>query len=252
MAEAACRLAEAAKTTTQMLKNVVVEGTGKAAAVTGYEVAGKTGTAQVALKDGLGYAEGTYIASFIGYLPADDAQVLISVKIDEPTNAIYGGIVAAPLFAMLGQFSVEHLKIPPTTRESGSDDDGRTRSNQGPRAVNCVVESAAGRAEVPMTEAHMTTLLREVGATPLGASTCHVGHRLPVGRSAHRAMHSSVFADSHTTVMTLPQTRSARRGCARRRATSCRLSTCRSSSCRFARSRLRTLPLSSMGTPAVV
>ncbi len=107
--------AEAAKSTTDMLKNVVVQGTGKEAAVTGYEVAGKTGTAQVALKNGLGYAEGTYISSFIGYLPADDPQILISVKIDEPSNAIYGGTVAAPTFAMLGQFSVEHLKIPPST-----------------------------------------------------------------------------------------------------------------------------------------
>jgi cell division protein FtsI (penicillin-binding protein 3) len=109
---------EAAKSTTEMMKNVVVDGTGKAAAVNGYEVAGKTGTAQVALSDGRGYAEGTYIASFIGYLPADDAQVLISVKIDEPTNAIFGGTVAAPLFSTLGQFSVEHLKIPPATAKS--------------------------------------------------------------------------------------------------------------------------------------
>ena len=60
-----------------------------------------------------GYAEGTYVASFIGYLPAEDPQVLISVTIDEPTNAIYGGTVAAPTFSKLGQFSVEHLKIPP-------------------------------------------------------------------------------------------------------------------------------------------
>ena len=110
--------AAAAKSTTEMMKNVVADGTGTEAAVAGYEVAGKTGTAQVALKNGLGYAEGTYIGSFIGYLPADDPQVLISVKIDEPTNAIYGGVVAAPLFAMLGQFSVEHLKIPPTTAKS--------------------------------------------------------------------------------------------------------------------------------------
>jgi cell division protein FtsI (penicillin-binding protein 3) len=110
--------AEAAKSTTQMLKNVVVEGTGKEAAVAGYEVAGKTGTAQVALKNGLGYAEDTYIASFIGYLPADDAQVLISVKIDEPSNAIFGGTVAAPTFSRLARFSVEHLKIPPSTAKS--------------------------------------------------------------------------------------------------------------------------------------
>lgn len=109
---------EAARTTTEMLKNVVVEGTGKEAAVTGYEVAGKTGTAQVAMKNGLGYAEGTYISSFIGYLPANDPQVLISVKIDEPTNAIYGGVVAAPTFSKLGQFSVEHLKIPPSTAKT--------------------------------------------------------------------------------------------------------------------------------------
>lgn len=109
---------EAARTTTEMLKNVVKEGTGTEAAVEGYEVAGKTGTAQVALRNGLGYAEGTYISSFIGYLPADDPQVLISVKIDEPTNAIYGGVVAAPAFSKLGQFSVEHLKIPPSTAKS--------------------------------------------------------------------------------------------------------------------------------------
>ncbi len=106
---------EAAATTTEVLKNVVIEGTGQSAAVKGYTVAGKTGTAQVALKNGLGYAEGTYIASFIGYLPAEDPQILISVKIDEPTNAIYGGTVAAPVFSKLGQFSVEHLKIPPSS-----------------------------------------------------------------------------------------------------------------------------------------
>jgi len=94
---------------------VITEGTGDQAAVPGYTVAGKTGTAQVALSDGRGYAKGSYIASFIGYLPAEDAQVLISVKLDEPRNAIYGGTVAAPVFSSLGAFSVAHLKIPPTT-----------------------------------------------------------------------------------------------------------------------------------------
>lgn len=110
--------AAAAASTTEMLRGVVTEGTGKEAAVTGYNVAGKTGTAQVALKNGLGYAEGTYIASFIGYLPAEDPQILISVKLDEPSKAIYGGTVAAPVFSALGQFAVEHLKIPPSTAVS--------------------------------------------------------------------------------------------------------------------------------------
>ena len=108
----------AAVTTTNVLKHVVTEGTGKAAAVSGYSVAGKTGTAQVALPDGRGYADGVYIASFIGYLPADDPRLLIEVKLDEPTKAIFGGAVAAPVFAKLAQFSVDHLKILPTAAPS--------------------------------------------------------------------------------------------------------------------------------------
>jgi cell division protein FtsI/penicillin-binding protein 2 len=110
--------AEAAQTTTNILKHVVTEGTGKSAAIPGYSVAGKTGTAQVALGNGLGYANGRYIASFIGYLPADDPQLLIEVKIDEPSNGIFGGMVAAPVFATLAQFSVDHLKILPSSGAS--------------------------------------------------------------------------------------------------------------------------------------
>ena len=109
-----------ATTTTNVLKHVVTDGTGKAAAVPGYSVAGKTGTAQVALPHGLGYAKGEYIASFIGYLPADDPRLLIEVKLDQPTKAIYGGAVAAPVFSTLAQFAVDHLKILPTTSQSVS------------------------------------------------------------------------------------------------------------------------------------
>ncbi len=106
--------------TTGILARVITEGTGSEAAVPGYTVAGKTGTAQVALPGGRGYAAGSYIASFIGYLPAEDAQVLIAVKLDEPRNAIYGGTVAAPLFSSVGAFAVAHLKIPPSTPTSGT------------------------------------------------------------------------------------------------------------------------------------
>ena len=88
-----------------MMEKVVTDGTGSEAAVPGYTVAGKTGTAQVALPNGRGYAKGTYIGSFIGYLPADDPQILICVKLDQPRNAIYGGTVAAPVFSKLAQFS---------------------------------------------------------------------------------------------------------------------------------------------------
>ena len=109
---------QTAVTTTNILKHVVTEGTGKAAAVPGYVVAGKTGTAQVALPNGLGYAKGEYISSFIGYLPADNPQLLIEVKLDKPSNAIFGGTVAAPTFSTLAAFCCDHLKIAPTSAQS--------------------------------------------------------------------------------------------------------------------------------------
>lgn len=107
----------AAKTTNEVLKAVVTEGTGSSASVAGYQVAGKTGTAQKAVP-GVGYAGGKYVGSFIGYLPADDPQVLVLVSLDEPSNAIYGGTVAAPTFSRVAQFAVSHLKIPPATDAS--------------------------------------------------------------------------------------------------------------------------------------
>ena len=99
----------------EVLKAVVTDGTGGNAAVPGYEVAGKTGTAQKARSDGKGYAADKYVGSFIGFLPAEDPQVLILVILDEPSNAIYGGAVAAPTFSKLAQFTVSHLKIPPAS-----------------------------------------------------------------------------------------------------------------------------------------
>lgn len=105
--------AKTAVTTREILKQVVKDGTGDAAAVAGYEVAGKTGTAQKA-KNGR-YADGAYISSFVGFLPADDPRILVVVILDEPRSAIYGGTVAAPAFSRVAQFAVAHLKVPPTT-----------------------------------------------------------------------------------------------------------------------------------------
>jgi len=107
--------AKTSESVTHMLQAVVTDGTGKAAKVPGYSVAGKTGTAQKAQSGGRGYTGGKYVGSFIGYLPADDPQVLVFVILDEPTNGIYGGTIAAPTFSRLSQFTVSHLKIPPST-----------------------------------------------------------------------------------------------------------------------------------------
>ncbi len=110
---------EAAAATRDIMVASVTDGTGGAAAVPGYAVAGKTGTAQKARTDGRGYAQGAYISSFAGFLPAEDPQLLIVVTVDEPKGAIYGGVVAAPVFREVASFAVAHLKIPPSSvRES--------------------------------------------------------------------------------------------------------------------------------------
>jgi cell division protein FtsI/penicillin-binding protein 2 len=122
--------AEAAEQTKEILAEVITEGTGAEAAVPGYTVAGKTGTAQKAREGGGGYAAGKYVGSFAGFLPVEDPQVLIIVSLDEPSNAIYGGVVAAPLFGRLGEFSVSHLKIPPATVPEVSVDGSSTAESE--------------------------------------------------------------------------------------------------------------------------
>jgi cell division protein FtsI (penicillin-binding protein 3) len=95
-----------------MLKGVVLEGTGQSAAIPGYQVAGKTGTAQVADGHG-GYASGKYIASFVGIVPASRPRLVVLVKVDEPQGGIYGAEVAAPAFEQIASAALQYLEIPP-------------------------------------------------------------------------------------------------------------------------------------------
>jgi cell division protein FtsI (penicillin-binding protein 3) len=95
-----------------MLKDVVAEGTGQFAAVPGYQVAGKTGTAQKPDSHG-GYATGRYVASFVGIVPASRPRFVILVAVDEPRGAIWGGTVAAPAFQQIARFDLQYLEVPP-------------------------------------------------------------------------------------------------------------------------------------------
>ena len=94
---------------TQMLAYVVADGTGGAARIPGYQVAGKTGTAKK-LEDG-GYVR-RYVASFIGFLPASDPRVVVAAILDEP-ETVYGGIAAAPLFQDVARYAIQRLGIAP-------------------------------------------------------------------------------------------------------------------------------------------
>ncbi|MDN6665984.1 MAG: penicillin-binding protein 2 [Brevibacterium sp.] len=106
---------KAADQTLTMLEGVVAEGTGKSAQVSGYRVAGKTGTAQAPAAEGGGY-DG-YTASFVGVLPAEDPQIAISVTLQRPRDGYYGGSAAAPVFSDVAGFAMRHLKIPPSTAD---------------------------------------------------------------------------------------------------------------------------------------
>ncbi len=95
-----------------MLEDVVSEGTGTLAAVPGYKVAGKTGTAQKPDGHG-GYSSSKYVASFVGMVPATRPKLVILVMVDEPRGAIWGGVVAAPAFSQIAQFDMQYLEVPP-------------------------------------------------------------------------------------------------------------------------------------------
>lgn len=96
-----------------ILADVVRKGTAKQAALSDYAVAGKTGTAQKPSHDGNGYEEGKYIASFVGFVPADTPRLAIIIIIDEPKTEIWGGTLAAPVFRGVAEFSLRHMKVAP-------------------------------------------------------------------------------------------------------------------------------------------
>jgi cell division protein FtsI/penicillin-binding protein 2 len=95
-----------------LLRGVVLEGTGTEAAVPGYTVAGKTGTAAKIDPDGR-YSTTRYVASFVGLVPASRPRLVVMVMVDEPRGSIYGGVVAAPAFKEIARFNLQHLEIPP-------------------------------------------------------------------------------------------------------------------------------------------
>jgi len=97
-----------------MLKMVVEkDGTGRKAYIKDYSVAGKTGTAQKHDEKNKGYKKDAYVASFIGFVPADKPEVLTLVVIDEPNPLIYfGGDVAAPVFNTVTKIALSYLKTP--------------------------------------------------------------------------------------------------------------------------------------------
>ena len=96
----------------EMLEGVLAAGgTASEVSVPGYTLAGKTGTAQVA--ENGGYSETKFVASFIGFAPAQDPKLLAAVIVDQPQGDIYGGSVAAPAFGKIAAFALPYLGVAP-------------------------------------------------------------------------------------------------------------------------------------------
>jgi cell division protein FtsI/penicillin-binding protein 2 len=96
-----------------MLEGVVsAQGTGGEAAIPGYTVAGKTGTASKPDAQG-GYSDTNYVASFVGIVPASKPRLVVLLSIDEPQGQIFGGVVAAPAFQDIAKFALQYLDVAP-------------------------------------------------------------------------------------------------------------------------------------------
>jgi stage V sporulation protein D (sporulation-specific penicillin-binding protein) len=97
----------------KIMRNIVVKGTGKPARIKRFAVCGKTGTAQKAILGGRGYMKGHYIASFIGFAPLKNPQIISLVIIDDPKGTYWGSTVCGPVFKEVVKYSLRYLNVRP-------------------------------------------------------------------------------------------------------------------------------------------
>lgn len=123
----------------RILESVVENGTGKNAFIEGFRIAGKTGTAQKVGEGG--YMEGKYVASFAGFAPADNPQIVMLIVIDEPEGLYYGGQIAAPVFGAIMKDVLQYLKIAPRVIKPASIEKQETHVVV-PSVINLLVTEA--------------------------------------------------------------------------------------------------------------
>lgn len=155
-----------------MLAGVVSTGTGACAAIPGYTIAGKTGTAHKAVNGG--YTDGT-MASFIGYAPAVHPKLAAIVVLDEPANT-YGGTAAAPVFADVMQFALTHYAVTPD--DVANTQFNAARASAAQSGTHCTDPAAAAAAPAPShpptaRSGSKNTLTRKRGAPATPGSLPH-------------------------------------------------------------------------------
>jgi cell division protein FtsI (penicillin-binding protein 3) len=122
---------QAAAQLRNMLEGVLAPGgTASEVSVPGYTLAGKTGTAEIAVNGH--YSNSQYVASFVGFAPAQDPRLLVAVVVDRPQGSYYGGKVAAPAFGQIARFALPYLEIPPDREGSATTAATAGATSQGP------------------------------------------------------------------------------------------------------------------------
>jgi cell division protein FtsI (penicillin-binding protein 3) len=104
---------DTAETIKRILEGAVEKGTGKQASTPGYQVAGKTGTAQIPNPETRGYYSNRYLSSFIGFAPVDDPKITLVIVVENPKTSTYGGVVAAPIFRAITEKVLFYMGVPP-------------------------------------------------------------------------------------------------------------------------------------------
>jgi len=148
---------DTAKAMAKMMTGVTTDGgTGLNAAVDGYHVAGKTGTAQKVDSLTKSYSASKRTASFLGFVPSDDPRLAILVVVDEPKTNVYGGVVAAPAFREIALQSLCYLKVPPNvplkakaTKTPENRAEEKTRTEETVAVVEGVIDEAASGVVMP-------------------------------------------------------------------------------------------------------
>jgi cell division protein FtsI (penicillin-binding protein 3) len=131
MSESAARILLA------IMQGVTEDGTAKAAAIPGYPVAGKTGTAQKVTNGR--YDSSKFLSSFVGIVPADNPRLVVAVMIDEPQGIHYGGVVAAPAFKAIAESALRYLGVAPSMPAVAQDKQNKKPGKSQPRPA--VVEA---------------------------------------------------------------------------------------------------------------
>jgi cell division protein FtsI (penicillin-binding protein 3) len=160
-----------ARTLTRLLTQVVAAGTGKHAAIAGYDVAGKTGTAQKPDPLTRRYSRNPGVLSFVGFAPADEPRLVMLVMLDEPKTERWGSEAAAPIFSVIGGEVLRYLDIPPRDTAPLQIVTGPAEGD-GPRIrlASTAVDEPALDARL-MPELHGRTLRQALAAlAPLGVA----------------------------------------------------------------------------------